>query len=517
MINWEMITVFAIVFVAVTLLSFLAAYRRGARLRRLAEWSAGRQFGTLAAWFLMGGTIFTGNSMIAIPALAFARGALGLYTVPLLTLVFPLLYVVLVRFWIIARHRGYLTAADFVSERFGRSAALLVALTGILATLPYVAVQIYAIEVALAQLGVPVEISLVIAFLLISLSTYIGGLRAPALMAIVKDFMLVFLLLAAWIIIPWKLGGIGPIFTAVHQKALQSPAEFAEILPPSQYVAYGTQVLGSALGFFLFPQMFTVFCSTNSHRVLKRNAIALLFYTLLIGMVTCLGYMAIAAGIAPSPIYKTNSIVPALFAHFFPAWFTGFALAAIVICALVPATIMSIGVANLFTRNIYREYLHSSCNEQEELRVARIASLLVKFGALAFILFVPTTFVSNFQLMGSVWIVQTLPMVFLGLYTRWFHRRALLLGGIGGIIAATWMLASNNFGSFYPITFGSSTLPIYAGLAALAVNLLLVVVLTPVLRLIGSPEGRDMTSADDFETRPVASQAPFSRDLASTG
>src|SRR5205807_2566545 len=122
---------------------------------------AGRRFGTISAWFLLGGAIYTGNSIISIPGLMFAKGAQGFYSTTELILVYPLLFIVLSRFWVVARHRGYVTAADFVRERFGRTVGLLIALTGILATMPYLAVQIYAIEVTLAQMGLPVEASLV--------------------------------------------------------------------------------------------------------------------------------------------------------------------------------------------------------------------------------------------------------------------------------------------------------------------------------------------------------------------
>jgi len=429
MLNWEMVIVFTIIFAAVTLLSLRAARWRVGELHRLTEWGvAGRRFGTITAWFLIGGTIYTGNTMVAIPGLIFAKGAQGFYTTTDLIVVYALLFVVLSRFWVVAKHRGYVTAADFVRERFGRTLGLLIALTGILATMPYLAVQIYGIEVTLAQMGLPVEASLIVAFVLLSLSTYIGGLRAPALMAIIKDLMIVMVILVAWIVLPMKLGGLEHIFAVVHQKAIKHPKEFSEVLLPSQYIPYATQALGSALAIFLYPHTITVFGSVGSHKVLKRNAIFLLFFTFLIGMTALLGFMAVAAGIKPSPIYGTNSIIPALFAYAFPAWFAGFSFAAIVICALVPAAIMSIGVANLFSRNIYREYLNPSCNEQEELRVARAASFFVKCGALVFILAVPTTFVNNLQLIGSAWIVQTFPAVFLGLYTTWFHRQALVLG-----------------------------------------------------------------------------------------
>ena len=42
----------------------------------------------------------------------------------------------------------------------------------------------------------------------------------------------------------------------------------------------------------------------------------------------------------------------------FPDWFAGFAFAAIAIGAWVPAAVMSIGSANLFTRNFWKAYVN---------------------------------------------------------------------------------------------------------------------------------------------------------------
>lgn len=499
MLNWEMVIVFTIIFAAVTLLSLRATRWRVGKLPRLTEWGvAGRRFGNVTAWFLLVGTIYSGNSMIAIPGLVFAKGAQGFYITTYHILLYPLLFIVIARFWVVARHRGYVTAADFVRERFGHTIGLLIALTGILATMPYLAVQIYAIEVTLAQMGLPVEASLVVAFVLLSLSTYIGGLRAPALMAIVKVIMVVTVILVAWIVIPMKLGGLDHIFAVVHQKAMKNPKAFSDVLLPSQYVSYGTQVLGVALALFLYPHTITAFGSVNSYKTLKRSGISLQFISLLIGVTALLGYMAIAGGITSSPVYQTNNIIPALFARFFPGWFAGFAFAAIILCALVPAAVMSIGVANLFSRNIYREYLNPSCSEQKELKVARAASFFVKCGAVVFILTVPITFANNLQLLGSIWIVQTFPAVFLGLYTKWFHRQALVLGWIGSMAVGSWMIIDQGFASFYPFKFGTFTIPIYTGLVALVVNLALTIAFTPLFNTFGAVQEQDRIPATDF-------------------
>lgn len=507
MVNWEMLSVFIAVFTVVSILAFRAAHWRPGDLNRLQEWGlAGRRFGTITSWFLLGGDVYTAYSLIAVPGLVFASGALGFFAIPYLILVYPLAFIVLPRFWSVARHRGYVTPADFVRERFGSgSLALAVAITGILATMPYIALQIFGIEVSLAQMGVPIEISLVVAFAILAAYTYVSGLRAPAMVAVVKDICIWLVVLVAIIYIPLKLGGIGNVFAAAQAKAQQHPATFQVLLSPKNYSPYISLAIGSALALFLYPHTLTGVLSTNSRKVIRRNAALLPIYTLLLGMIALLGYVAIAAGIQPSTAYQTNSALPALFAKMFPGWFAGFAFAALAIGALAPAAIMSIAAANLFTRNIYREYFRPTCTEQEESNMARTVSLLVKLGALAFVLFFPTTFAINLQLLSTIWIVQTLPAVFLGLYTGWFHRYALLTGLIGGLVVGTWLIVAQSFLSdIFTISLNGFSLPIYVALIALAVNLLACVLLTPLLRFLQVRSGVDVVTPADFETHPVA-------------
>jgi solute:Na+ symporter, SSS family len=506
MINWEMLTVFIIIFAAVTILGFWAARWHPGDLDRLQEWGlAGRRFGTITSWFLLGGDVYTAYTFIAVPGLVFATGALGFYAVPYTIIVYPIVFLVLPKFWTVARHRGYVTPADFVRERFDSSLlALLVAVAGIMATMPYIALQIYGIEVVLAEMGVPIEISLVIAFVILAAYTYTGGLRAPAMICIVKDVCIWLVVIVAIIYIPMRLGGFGQIFEAVQRKAAHNPATFHELLSPTQYSAYATLALGSALALFLYPHTLTGILSTNSRKVVKRNAALLPAYTLLLGLMALLGFMAIAANIKPSPIYKANIALPALFAQMFPPWFAGFAFAAIAIGALAPAAIMSIAASNLFTRNIYKEFFRPTCTEREESTVAKRVSLVIKLGALAFILFLPTTDAINFQLLGGIWIIQTLPVVFLGLYTNWFHRYALAIGLIGGLIAGTWMVVIQNFvSSVYTISIAGLRIPIYAAISALFVNLVICVVFTLLFRALGISAGRDATRPADFEANPV--------------
>lgn len=510
MIKWDAFIVYIVFFLLVTILGFVAARWRRGDLNQINEWGlAGRRFGTVITWFLLGGDLYTAYTFIAVPGAMFALGALsGFFAVPYTILVYPLIYVLMPKFWSVCKQHGYVTAADFVKGRFGSSGlALAVAFTGILATLPYIALQMFGIQISLAALGIPLTVSiggflvdlpLLIAFLILAAYTYTSGLRAPAMIALVKDVMIFIVLFAALIIIPVKLGGFGHIFAAVHAKALTNKT-FFEFLPPKFYPAYVTLALGSALALFLYPHSLTSILSSSGQKVIKRNMAMLPIYSLMLGLLTFLGYMAIAAKLKP---LTPNFAVPALINTSFPGWFAGFAFAAISIGALVPAAVMSIAAANLFTRNIYKEYINKHATDRQESQVAKITSFVVKFGALLFITYLPTANIIQFQLLGGVWILQTLPPVYLGLYTNWFNRYALLTGWAAGMITGTGMVIANKFASSVYTVFG---IPVYAAFAGLLLNLVLAIALTPVFEAIGARRGHDQTSPSDYieELAPV--------------
>jgi SSS family solute:Na+ symporter len=496
--NWVMITVFVVILVGVSVIGFVASRWRPGNLNRLQEWGlAGRHFGLIISWFLIGGDLYTAYSYLAVPAFVFNEGALGFYAVAYLALIYPIAFIFLPRFWVLARHRGYVTAADFVLDRFGsRSLALLIAITGILATLPYIALQILGIEMVIYQLGIPTELSLVVAFAILSAYTFYSGLRAPAVIAIVKDVLIWLVVLTIFIVVPSRLGGFQHIFSAMPQKDV--------LLAPQEYGAFATLALGSALAQFLYPHMITGILSTNSHTVVKRTAALLPLYTFLVGLLALTGVLAIAARVKASPVFGPNIALLSLVSLSFPSWFIGLFIATVTVSALVPSAVMSIATASLFSRNVYRAYFRPSCTHEEEARVAKLVSLLIKFAALAFVLIFPTfTVATNLQFLGGVWILQTLPAVFLGLFTRWFHRTALTIGLVCGVIIGSLMVFSQHFSSLYPLSIGGTPVPMYAALIALVCNLGICIVLTAAFRAIGVGRGRSTITPSDFEVLPV--------------
>src|ERR1041385_8748873 len=152
MLNWTTLGVFVALVTLITVLGFVASRWRKGDLTQINEWGlGGRRFGSVIVWFLLGGDLYTAYTFIAVPALMFGAGAAGFFAVPYTIMVYPLMFAVFPRLWSVARAKGYVTAADFVRGRFGsRTLALAVALTGIVATMPYIALQLVGIEVVLA-------------------------------------------------------------------------------------------------------------------------------------------------------------------------------------------------------------------------------------------------------------------------------------------------------------------------------------------------------------------------------
>jgi SSS family solute:Na+ symporter len=506
------IVIFTVLFLLVSGMGFVASrWRRPDDIASLHEWGlGGRNFGSWITWFLVGGDLYTAYTFVAVPALLFGAGATGFFAVPYTVIVYPLVMIVLIRLWSVSHVHGLVTPADFVRARFGSpTLALLVAITGIVATMPYIALQLVGIEAVLKTMGVTGDLPLIIAFAILAAYTYQSGLRAPALIAFVKDALIYVVILVAIIYIPTRLGGWGSIFDAAEAKFSGTPAATDGILlNANNQLQYVTLALGSALALFLYPHSVTGVLASKNRDVIKRNMSALPAYSVLLGLIALLGYMAIAAGVKPIGT-DVNTVVPQLFDQMFPDWFAGVAFAAVGIGALVPAAIMSIAAANLFTRNIYREYINRDATDAQQASASKIASLVVKVGAVLFILLIDPQFSIDLQLIGGVIILQTLPSVALGLFTRWFHRAGLIAGWIAGMAAGMLMLynianPATDHAHFGGSAFALSKLgldtkmTIYAGFLALAVNLIVALLGTVIARSAKVVDGPDATRTDDY-------------------
>ncbi len=523
-VNGVALAVLIVLFLAVTLMGFYASrWRRPTSMESLDEWGlGGRSFGTWITWFLLGGDLYTAYTFVAVPAAMFATGAVaGFFAVPYTVMLYPIIFVFMGRLWSVSHRHGYVTTADYVRGRFdSRGLSLAIAVTGFLATMPYIALQLVGIQAVLEVAGLgggnnwlAKDLPLFIAFALLAAYTYSSGLRAPAVIAFVKDALIYLVIIVAVIYLPHKVGGWTHIFGAAEDKMTTvNPATgkpVGSFVPAaSQHWAYATLGLGSALALFMYPHSITASLSAKDRNTVRRNAAILPAYSFVLGLLALLGWVAIAAGTKPIGLDgkpNTQLVIPQLFEDSFPSWFAGVAFAAIAIGALVPAAIMSIAAANTFTRNIYKEWLKPDASVTEEARVSKLASLVVKAFALIFVLTLDKQNAINFQLLGGIWILQTFPSIVFSLYTRWFHRWGLLVGWAVGMVYGTveaYRVTNPATGVKH---FGGSlaVMPVigelgYIAMTAFAINVIVAVVLTVVLNAMKVSNGRDETLKGDY-------------------
>ena len=491
------VVAFVVVLSAASLLALLVRRVPQEPVPTLDSWAlADRRYGAGMTWLLLGGSVFTAYTFVAVPGLVHGIGALGLFALPYTVMVCPLAFVVLPALHRVAAEHGYVTVSDLVRGRWGSPAlATAVALTGLLATMPYVTLQLIGVRAVLQAgglypSGVQGDLALTAVFAVLGYSTWRTGLRAPALIALVKA-VLVFSAVAALLLAALdRLGGPGGVFDLEA-----SPVPLT--LGAGDRSAYATLALGSALALLVYPHVLTAAFSSRSEHTLRRAVVALPAWTGLLGLFGLLGLAALAAGVQVPP-GRAETAVPLLVADLLPAVLAGVVFAALSIGALVPAAVMSVAAGALVARNVHAEWFAPGSTPRMQTRVARTTSLAVKAGALLFLFALREQAAINLQLLGSVWILQTLPAVVLGLWWRWLHRTAVLAGWAAGMAVGTLLVATGGFSSLVEL----AGIPVYAAVVALAVNLAVTAALTPLLDLGDVPRGVDETAVPPSHGRP---------------
>jgi SSS family solute:Na+ symporter len=513
--NGTTFSVFASLFLLVTGMGFVAGrWKRVKKDRhKIDDWAlGGRGFGGFTTWFLLGGDLYSAYTLIAVPAAIFSIGAFGFYAIPNAVVLYSLGFLILPPLVRLAHKNGYLTLTDFAQDRFkSRGLGLAITLTSLLATLPYLALQLVGLEVVFSAMGLDggdstnwfmKELPLLTAFAVLAAYTYSSGIRAPALIAFVKDGLTYLFVIVAVIVIPIKLGGFDQIFTKAGQVIVERTGnpDIQSALTSVDPTVYMTLALGSGMAFFLYPHSITGVFSAKGAKTVRRNMAVLPIYTVLLGLVALLGMMALAAGIKPKN-GNPQFAVPQLIVEMFPPWFAGVAFAAIAMSALVPAAIMAIGSGNLVSRNLIGEFSRRKRSARFETEVSKIVSVLVKVGALVFVLTLDSSFALNFQLLGGIWMLQTLPTVLFGLFTKRFANKwGLIAGWASGIAYGT--IAAYNVESAKAAHFGGSTAvpffwdsPMYIAVAALLVNLGITVIVCTAVNILRGTDSKTTAPA----------------------
>ncbi|WP_254395499.1 sodium:solute symporter [Streptomyces sp. AC512_CC834] len=359
--------------------------------------------------------------------------------------------------------------------------------------MPYIALQLLGLRAVLSVLGMRQDgltgdAALTAVFAVPAVSTYRYGLRASGLVSVVKAVLVVGATVAVACLVVTGLGSPADLFARANAAFSRAEGTAALVPDTSLAPAYASLAVGSALALFAFPHVLQVGFSARSGHVLRRTSVTLFGWTAMLGLFALFGIAALAAGVSP-PRGRSELAVPLLVLDLAPGWAAGLILGAIVVAALVPAAVMSIGAATLFARNIYLEFVNPTATVAQVTRMARLMSLVVKVGALAFALGVRDQQAINLHLLGAVWVLQILPSIVLGLPHRTPHRVSLFSGWLLGMVVGTTLVGRGSFSSLVRLSFGPFDVQVYAGVVGLAVNLLVVALTSPLLDRLGVPRG----------------------------
>ena len=492
---------FIIFFLLFTFLGFYGAKWRRGDLSKLHEWAlAGRRLGAFLAWFLIGADVYTAYTFVAVPSGMFASGALYFFAVPYVATTFMVAMITMPRLWQWSREKGYVTAADMVEDRFkSKLLAGLVAITGIVAELPYIALQIVGMQAVLGVMLLGItsnvklvsDIALTVSFIILAAFTFTSGLRGATLGAVLKDILIFISVISLIIIIPLKFGGFSSAFTeaqsftsalsAKHITWLSTGITYLKPLPALE-AGYTTLWIGSTFALFLYPHSINGSLSASGKKQLAISDAFLPIYGIGLALLALLGLLAYSDKAAMSLLSKfpLSSMgiysIPALAVSSLPDWFAGVVLLGIFVGGLVPAAIMAIAQANLLTRNIIKPF-KPEIKPETETRISKWASVIFKFIALGFVFVVPATYAIQLQLLGGIIILQTLPPVFLGLVTNKLNKYALMAGLISGIASGIYLVeVANKFGPLSTSLYHLGGYLIWIGILALAINLAVAII-----------------------------------------
>ncbi len=446
--NLSALLVTIAIILVVCAIGFIAGRDKSTR-SSVEEWSVGgRRLGGLFVWFLVGADIYTAYTFLGLTSQAFSSGSLAFFATPYVVLAYPLAYFFLPKIWKVAKEHHLMTLADYVRERFdSKLLSFLVAITGVIMLIPYIDLQLSGIldTMRVAVTGyINVKVIVIASFLVVAFYTFFSGIKAPTYTAIIKDILVWVVMLFLVISIPMiHFGGWGNM---IHQAAVQHPKMLSIPTHGAKGIPwFSTAALISALALFMWPHTATGVFSSKSGEILRKNAIILPFYNIVLMLVTFLGiaaFMVVPHGTNPRLAFLT------LIHQTYGGVGQGFAYATIALASLVPCSIMAIGASNLFANNIYKDFINPNASSSKLTMVTRLMVFVVIGLALFFGLAFPTALIS-LQLMGVSGIVQIFPAVVFSLFLRNISKESVVIGFLAGMATVAYMYISHNAHGIY--------------------------------------------------------------------
>ncbi|MGH7737411.1 MAG: sodium:solute symporter family protein [Candidatus Tyrphobacter sp.] len=425
----------------------------------------GRSFGALFLWLLLAGEVYTSFTFLGAAGWAYGRGAPAYYIMSYGACAFVLGYFLLPKIWQVAKERGLLTGPDFFADRYrSRALGILVAFVQLVFIIPYITLQISGLQILLTIAGYgsfSATAGAGVAFVVIALFVFTAGLRGAAWASVVKDALVLGAIVFVGIAVPTHFFGSVPNMLAHLRAAHASMLTLGAATSKNGGVWYVSTVLLSALGFYMFPGSFTSIYSAKSGDVLRRNAVFLPVYHVIMILALLAGFTAllVAPGLRGAHADESFMLVVQ---RYYPPWVLGLVAAAGSLAALVPASVLLLSTASVVAKNVLSDGFGLANGDAQRVLATRIFVLVIALLALFLWLFERETLVGLLLLVYDG-ITQLLP----GVLCAFAWRRATAWGVAAGIAAGVATAAA--------LTAGTSPLGLNPGFVALGVNALVLV------------------------------------------
>ena len=406
----------------------------------------GRGFGAVFLWVLLAGEIYTSFTFLGAAGWTYTYGAPAFYIMAYGTCGYIFYYFLFPWIWRMGKQHGLLTLPDLIQVRYqSRMLSTLVSIIGVIALVPYITLQLSALQIFLTVAGgglIDPVAGACVAFLLIIAFVFITGLRGTAWASIIKDALVIGALLFVGLAIPLQFFGSPATLFDQVLRAHPEHLMLGALTAPKGSLWYVSTVLLTGLGFFSGPQSIAAIFSAKDENVLRRNAMLLPVYQLIMLLIFFAGFSALLIVPGLKGTAADQSFL-AVVSRYYPAWVLGFVTGTGALCALVPSTALLLSSASIVAKNIAGDLMRVGLDDAGRLRVTRLMVVTLGLLSLGLWLAYRTTLV-DLLLLTYNGISQFMPAYAFGAYWKRTTTAGVTAGIVTGIVLAVTLAATGN-------------------------------------------------------------------------
>lgn len=463
-----------IIFFFAALALFLGIRATKGKEMNVNEFAVGnKSFGTLFIFLLIAGEVYTTFTFLGGSGWAYSRGAAAYYVPAYICLAYVLSYWMIPKVWRFAKDHQIISQPGYFSAKY-RSPILgvVVSLLGTIALIPYIVIQLKGLGIIVGEASygaISPIVASAIGAAIITIYVTVSGIHGSAWTAVIKDILILVVIVFLGLYIPFHyFGGIQPMFEAVQAVKPESLT-----LPSEGYSVawFISTIILNALGFYLLPQSFSIILSADGEKVLKKNAITLPLYTLLLLFVFFIGFAAIIQVPGLQGADGDLSLLRLTMQTFDP-WIVGIVGAAGLLTALVPASVMLMSASVGLMTGIYR-LMRPNATDRQQLTVSKLLVFVIIIIAFMFTISGGEA-LAILNIMSYSLITQLVPaLLFSFINTRFMNKYGAMAGIVAGVSIVLYNAVTGiKLADFFP------SIPTYindlnTGMIALAVNFLI--------------------------------------------